>query len=393
VESSHDRDVGTRRFGTFLRGIREGRRLSLDSVEEMSTAFPEPITKSHLSRIENGQAIPSFPRLFALSRIYGVPIASLAERFEMDLVRKLAPVDVGTRSDAEALEEGRRLIFAGRHLDALALIGTVLERGGRAGEATEGADVLCDLKLCLIDCLLHLGHFETAKSDAEKILGEPGLTPPQRTRALQMLVLASFRMGRLQVAMMALEHARRSAEGIAAPRLWAHMEAVRGNILVAMDNPGDALEAYRDALQRYEQIPDPFEACKTRLNMASALLDAGGHDEARGLLERASTDAAAAGYDRLRAIALSHMAVVEFRSGDHAAAEKNALRSNAVARERDYTTLIFRNCYYLWQIARVRGDEAAVRANERTLRTYLGRLDEPLREAEAYRSHVSGGEA
>jgi tetratricopeptide (TPR) repeat protein len=171
------------------------------------------------------------------------------------------------------------------------------------------------------------------------------------------------------------------------------MEAVRGNILVAMDNPGDALEAYRDALQRYEQIPDPFEACKTRLNMASALLDAGGHDEARGLLERASTDAAAAGYDRLRAIALSHMAVVEFRSGDHAAAEKNALRSNAVARERDYTTLIFRNCYYLWQIARVRGDEAAVRANERTLRTYLGRLDEPLREAEAYRSHVSGGEA
>ena len=45
-----------RRFGTYLRRLRESRKLSLDAVEELAAGYPERITKSHLSRIENGQA-------------------------------------------------------------------------------------------------------------------------------------------------------------------------------------------------------------------------------------------------------------------------------------------------------------------------------------------------
>ena len=66
-----------RRFGRYLRKIREDRRLSLDVVEEMSLGLPDRVTKSHLSRIENGRAIPSFPRMFTLSQIYGVPVAAM----------------------------------------------------------------------------------------------------------------------------------------------------------------------------------------------------------------------------------------------------------------------------------------------------------------------------
>ena len=69
-------------FGRYLRRIREDRRLSLDAVEELTLGYPEPVTKSHLSRIENGQAIPTFPRMFALTQVYGVPISVMAERFE-----------------------------------------------------------------------------------------------------------------------------------------------------------------------------------------------------------------------------------------------------------------------------------------------------------------------
>jgi transcriptional regulator with XRE-family HTH domain len=100
---------GNAAFGSYLKKVREGRRLSLDAVEELSAGFPEKVTKSHLSRIENGLALPSFPRLMALSHIYGMPIASLAERYELDLRRGMSPVDLGGKSDEEVLEEIERL--------------------------------------------------------------------------------------------------------------------------------------------------------------------------------------------------------------------------------------------------------------------------------------------
>ncbi len=61
-----------KRFGSFLRKVRERKRLSLDAVEEMSSGYSERLTKSHLSRIENGLAEPSVRKLFALSQIYGM---------------------------------------------------------------------------------------------------------------------------------------------------------------------------------------------------------------------------------------------------------------------------------------------------------------------------------
>ena len=86
-------ELDSRRFGRYLRCVREDRKLSLDTVEEMTTGYPDRVTKSHLSRIENGSAVPSFGKMFALSQVYGIPIAALAERFEMDLLREISPVE------------------------------------------------------------------------------------------------------------------------------------------------------------------------------------------------------------------------------------------------------------------------------------------------------------
>ena len=94
-----------KRFGRFLRRVREERKLSLDAVEELSLGYPERVTKSHLSRIENGQAVPTFPRMFALSRIYGLPIASVAEKFEIDLELEMRPTDLEGKSVKEILEQ------------------------------------------------------------------------------------------------------------------------------------------------------------------------------------------------------------------------------------------------------------------------------------------------
>src|SRR5262245_23771960 len=82
---------GSVAFGGYLKRLRETRRRSLHAVEELSASFPEKVTKSHLSRIENGLALPTFPRLMAMGHIYGVGIASLAERYEIELRRAMTP--------------------------------------------------------------------------------------------------------------------------------------------------------------------------------------------------------------------------------------------------------------------------------------------------------------
>ena len=67
------------------------------------------------------------------------------------------------------------------------------------------------------------------------------------------------------------------------------------------------------------------------------------------------------------------------------------MRSNSIARPREYLTVLFRNCYYLWKIADTQGETAATKVNERTLRTYVGRVDATLPEAVAYRDLMSRG--
>ena len=107
--------VENREFGRYLRRIREDRRLSLDSVEEMTSGYPDRVTKSHLSRIENGSAVPSFGKLFALSQIYGVPISAMAERFELDLLRETQATDISASTPADALAQLDRLEMAGNY--------------------------------------------------------------------------------------------------------------------------------------------------------------------------------------------------------------------------------------------------------------------------------------
>ena len=90
---------------------------------------------------------------------------------------------------------------------------------------------------------------------------------------------------------------------------------------------------------------------------------------------------------------MSNLAVIAFREGDSEVAERHCLRSNTIARPRDYVSVVFRNCFYLWKIARTKGDAAAVRMNERSLRASIGKVEEFLPEAAEFRSYMSGRES
>ena len=376
-----------KKFGRYLRKIREDRRLSLDTVEEMSFGFPGRVTKSHLSRIENGLAEPSFPRMFALSQIYGVPIASLADRFESDLRREMHPSDLSDKSDGIALTEARELTVAGRYSEALMLYEVLLER-----TSPEHRDQLVSLRLLVVNCLIHLGRYGLAKEESEALLGMPALTGHQRLSTLRSFAISCCRLQKYSLAMMVLDQVDRDpATAEAAPGLRAELLTVRGNTLYALARFDEATEAYHTARKLYVDLSLTFEACRVTINLASALIEKVQPGQARQRLRQALEEAEQHGYDRLIALALSNLGLIAYREDDLAAAESYCLRSNALARPREYLTVVFRNCYYLWKIADRSGDEAGAVTHERALRRYAGRIEESIPELECYRAHLAGG--
>jgi tetratricopeptide (TPR) repeat protein len=359
----------------------------------MSAGFPERLTKSHLSRIETGQAIPTFPKLFALSRIYGVPVASMAERFDLELQRGMLPVDISGKADEEIQAEARSLIRSGRHLDALTLCIAALDRLGEPGKDPKKLKGSINLRVFAIDCLVKLDRFEMAKVDCEALLGDADLNLEQRLLTLHYFIVCCSRLKRFTVALMALDGLERElATPGAPPRLEADIALTRASIMRSTGRTAEAVVGYRAAAKLFETLEDRFETCRAWTNLGLVLIEAGDPKAARERLESALREAEASGYDRLRALALSHLAVLSFDGKDLEATEAFALRSNAIARPREYLSLVFRNCFYLWKVAIARVDEAGTKLNERTLRVYLSRLEEDFPEAQAFRAHLTGGE-
>jgi tetratricopeptide (TPR) repeat protein len=382
---------GSPAFGAYLKKVREGRRLSLDAVEELSAAFPEKVTKSHLSRIENGLAFPTFPRLMAMSHIYGVPIASLAERYEIELRRGMKPVELGGKSDDEVLKEFEGLVYGGDFNDALILVWALADRV-RAGSGLE--KTIVDLRLKIIVCLMKLGRYEYAKSQCEEILSGPKPPEPTRLRALQLFATACFRLQLHDVALLALDECERGADHAGGSgRFRADVLALRGNLYQASAQPDEALTAYRKAFDIYTVAGAGYELLTVRLNIAIAETDCARLDSAREMLESLLLVLEAGQHERLRSQALSQLGAIHFREGRLNEAESLAIKSNAIARPREYNAIIFRNCFYLWRIAQAKGEAGAVRLNERTLRSYLARIEESLPELDEFRRIAAGDES
>lgn len=384
-----EQSQGSEAFGAYLKKLREVRRLSLDAVEELSATFPEKVTKSHLSRIENGLALPTFPRLMAMSHIYGVPIASLSERYEIELRRSMKPVDLGGKSDEAVLREFEGLAFGGDFNEALILVWALADRvRARAGDAEKTA---LDLRLKIIVCLMKLGRHELAKSHCEEILSGPPTSEPARLRTLQLFAEACFRLQLHQLAHLALDECERKAGSAdLAPRFRGDVMALRGMMHRDRGQPREALAAYEKALEIYNASGAAYEVLTVRLNIAIAETELERLDLARDQLEALLIAVEAGHHERLRAVALNQLAVIHYRNKRLDAAEGFAIKSNSIARPREYHLVVFRNCYYLWQIARARGDAGAVRLNERTLKSYLARIEETLPEIDEFRRLTAG---
>jgi tetratricopeptide (TPR) repeat protein len=169
--------------------------------------------------------------------------------------------------------------------------------------------------------------------------------------------------------------------------------ALRGVIEEMTGRPNDALQTYERARRAYEDIGEEYERLNMETGIGSALMESGRAAEARVALDSVLKQIEHGHHERLRAIALSNLAVLSYRAGSLDESEGFAIKSNLIARPREYSAITFRNCFYLWRIAQKRGDAAAVRLNERTLMTVLGRVEEFLPEAEEFRTATNRSEA
>ena len=388
---------GSLAFGAYLRRVREGRRLSLDAVEELSVGFPEKVTKSHLSRIENGLALPTFPRLMAMSQIYGVPIASLAERYEIDLRRQLKPTNLDGMTEEDALRKAESLVYAGEFNEALLLIWALLDATHlRPSSDKSPVDIEreVDLRLKIAVCLIKLGRCEYAKSICEDVLGRTGFGEALRAKALFLFAHCCHLLRRHTFALMALEECdRATSKGGVPARLQADILALRGIILKTTGDATAALETYERAAAAYRALGNNHEEINTRISQAAALMAAGQVAEARAVLTSVLAALESKEHHRLRALALTNLAQVAFSEGNSEEAERLAIQANLIARPREYTAITFLNTYCLWKISIARGDASSERMNFKTLRSLAGRIEEQLPELDEFQSMAARGES
>ena len=378
-----------KRFGSYLRRIREDRRLSLDAVEERSVSYPERVTKSHLSRIETGKAIPTFPRVYALSRIYGVPIAELAERFDLDLRSGLVHSGLDGQTVEELLESAEAWVQRGAYDEALQLFEQALTQA--EAESPAGGSAYQRAALGQVTCLLHLESYHSAKDAAEQLLNHDGLPVRIELSALYHQAQASYRLERFRVAALVLEQAKTLLPELERTDvLGAMFFGLKGNLHFHMGEFTEAVEEYARAIKAYREVPDRFGETRSRINQTSALIRIGKAGEARRILVDVVEVAKRHEYDRCLALAYGNLGWICYQERDLERAENYCIQSNMLARARGYRSVVFRNCYYLWKIAAAKGDSAGERTNLKTLKTLLNRINEIIPEVSLFRSEIKG---
>ncbi len=353
-----------------------------------------------MSQVENGQIKASLERLDTLATIYDVPLSELAERYQLQ--QKLIGVKVSVQGEWSDLvqKEYEELMRSGDFSRALAHCSAWRERLELLETDAAITERIHAFRLYEIDCLIHLSYFRSARQEVDQVLnGSALMSPVHRFKAWRSFAITCYRLKSYAVAELAIEKVERLLDGNNLPlSMRAEFFNMKGNNLGSLSRHQEAIKAYHQAIKLHQETGNDFEVCCSRINLANSLIEQGRSKEAEEVLQTALETAENGGFQRLIALARSHECLIAYRSGNLRLAKAHSLASNTIARNHDLPDVYFRNTYYLREIARTRNDHAAARSYERTLRTYLNRVDDNLPEARQYCSELAqkdcgGGDA
>lgn len=376
--SQDESGPGLERAGRALKQLRLRRRLSLDAASNLTAGYRDPIHKSYLHRLEAGMVSPSVSKLAALAIAYGVPTVVLVEMFEIEERLSGVTIDPEGQSAEALLADAEARLQMGRQFEAFAL--------AQAGEIVGTGDTAVKLKQCQIACLLQMGAFETAKSEALRLAERPNLSAVASVYALYLAATACSHLKLFTAAFALLDHAARNLQGHEIPvRTEGYIASLRGTLEHRTGQFEASARSFADAVRRFESVPDSHEACRWRINLTSAMIEMGDFEAALSHLDVTLRTAEASGFQRLVALALRNVSLAHYRRGDYRESRRAAMRSNQVAIEVGYNEVLFHNSFYLGELAKREGDETSRAMHERTLRRLLKDVDPDSPEAGPWR--------
>lgn len=377
---------GSKRFGSYLRALREGRRLTLDDVERLTLKDTEPVSRSLLSRLENGRAKLTTHKLLSLSRVYGIRLGTLAERFEVDHETEgLEDEDIDRWPLEKVLKTAAEVGRSGHVHRALLLYEHAETRGLETGAPTE---IVQRARLGVARALYGSGRLRLARDLLEELLREP---LPHTTRAyvLYLLTAVTLDLDLNFVARAALQ----SLEEV--PRPWteeieAHAPSLRAQLLFNENKLDLALEAWLEALDAARN--GDYPGAEERATGFLAAVERRRHrlPEAQRWIERCLRLCELHGHPQVQVTALTEAGRIFAARGRRDLARQNWSRARKLARKLDLRLELFLVYVELWRLAKAEKDESGERGALKSIRLLIRFIDHVPREADDIRRRLAG---
>lgn len=366
------------RFGSYLRELREERRLTLDDIERITANAPEPVTRSLLSRLENGRARVSALKLMALARTYRVRLSVLAERLE--LLHAEADREPGREATAQLCSEAHSALAA-ENVDRAR---TLFDRIEQSSDAEPR--VVQTLRLEIARRLL-----EQSRPRAARELLEPSLSmTPDDPCALPLLLLlaqVARALGQpllVRSATLALRlHPRPWPKSLlcdaAALDSFEHTQAGRTD---------QATETWLAAVDVASREGDHLNAARAALELARLERSRRHPQTALTWLDNARSQAEFASDAALLAVISLELGHVQSARQRWSLARRAWSEARQRAREIDRHDIAFDALLQLWRLARAQADAADERAALRALRLLSRSIEEIPRDASDLLPHL-----
>ncbi len=336
-------EKGNRRFGTYLRQIREDRSLTLDQIEESALAYRVQISKAYLSRCENGITKPNLERLSVLSKIYSTDLGLLIERHETEKeLEQTPPIDLTGLSFDEIHAAGKEQVLHGQLKAAFMTFSAahdlaVLEGGESA--AVRRAEA----RLALSYVLSEMERYELACQEAGEVMRMKEIPELSVNRALIQIATCHYRLRRLHLAQMLIEGLERRVDSLPEKQVADvfHLSAV---LATEFGRHRDAIQKARKAASLYRSRRyHPGEARSLEIAGAS-YLSLGELERAVDYCERGLKIARRYEYRRLQAELACTLARAYARAGSRTKARAVLHEAMEIARAGDYKGVLL-SCY------------------------------------------------
>jgi tetratricopeptide (TPR) repeat protein len=264
-------------FGRYLRMLRERRGLSLDDVRSLSQTFPETITKSYISRCENGYHKLALAKLIPLSRIYEVPADAVLERMELDLeLDRLGGPDTEGKSFAELFDSSKRMCERGCRWEAYAYSRDALTRSATSPVQDRYRDLLEQQALAVLNVgtmAAAVGRFRFALHESLFALNTGHLTATSYARACDRVADVQSKLGQLDLAGRFVEQAISTATASNDRLGLAFMYSTQARIALARLDHAAAAELFHKSHALHKDFGHLEWSVLALLSVAECYLD------------------------------------------------------------------------------------------------------------------------